>query len=521
VTGSRDTTHESVPAVPPTLRDAPLALAPEAFRRAGHALVDRLAEFLESLPRGSLTAADSPAELRSLLDAATPIPEEGTDAETLLRDTAEYLIGHSLFNGHPLFFGYITSSPAPIGMLGDLLAAALNANLGAWILAPAATEIEAQTIRWIAELIGYPRTAGGLFVSGGNMANMVGLFTARVAAADWDVRKLGVADPAARPLRVYASTETHTWLQKATAIAGTGTDSICWIPVDDEGRMDAAALKNALVADRSAGLAPLMVVGTAGTVSTGAVDPLYDIAQICRDTGVWFHVDGAYGALAAPVAGTPHDLGALHLADSLAVDPHKWLYAPLEAGCVLVRDRDALRTAFSYQPPYYQFGDEAVNYHEYGPQNSRGFRALKVWLALKQVGRSGYLRMIGDDIRLCARLHERIAAHPELEALTRSLSIATFRYVPEDLRPAPDSPAARAYVDELNRHLADRIQASGEAFVSNAVIGGRYALRACIVNFNTRAEHVDALPAIVANLGREVDRHLRPNWRGFDSLEGL
>jgi glutamate/tyrosine decarboxylase-like PLP-dependent enzyme len=345
------------------------------------------------------------------------------------------------------------------------------------------------------------------------MANMVGLFAARVAAADWDVRRLGVGAADARPFRVYASTEAHTWLEKAASIAGIGTDSIRSIPVDDESRMQTAALKSAIEADRSVGLAPLMVVGTAGTVSTGAVDPLYDIAEICRRTGVWFHVDGAYGALAASVVGTPPDLAALHLADSVAVDPHKWLYAPLEAGCILVRDRDALRSAFSYQPAYYQFGDDAVNYLEYGPQNSRGFRALKVWLAMKQVGRAGYLRMIRDDIRLCERLHARVAEHPQLEALTRSLSISTFRYVPEDLRSAPDSAAVRDYVDTLNRHLVDRIQSSGEAFVSNAVIRGRYVLRACIVNFNTGAAHVDALPAIVARLGHEVDRELRPKWR--------
>ena len=175
------------------------------------------------------------------------------------------------------------------------------------------------------------------------------------------------------------------------------------------------------------------------------MDPLYDIVEICRETGVWFHVDGAYGALAASVAGAPHDLGAIQHADSVAVDPHKWLYAPLEAGCILVRERDALRRAFSYQPAYYQFGDEDVNFHEYGRQNSRGFHALKVWFALKQVGRDGYLQMIGS--RLCERLHGRIAEHAELEALTCSLSITTFRYLPQDLRSAPDSPAVLDYVD--------------------------------------------------------------------------
>ena len=495
--------------------DVPLDLGPDAFRRAGHALVDRLAEFLTALPHSRLTAADAPAALRTTLDAAASLPETGSDPETLLHEAAELLIAHSLFNGHPLFFGYITSSPAPIGMFGDLLAAAINPNVGAQRLSPAATEIEVQTIRWITELIGYPTDAGGLFVSGGNMANMIALFAARVAAADWDVRKQGLSGAGTRPLRVYASTETHTWLQKAAAISGIGSDAVRWIPVDEHARMRTESLRSTIEADRAAGLTPLMVIGTAGTVSTGAIDPLFDIADICRATGVWFHIDGAYGALAAPVPDAPHDLGAIHLADSVAVDPHKWLYAPLEAGCILVRDRTALRNAFSYQPAYYQFGDD-VNFYEYGPQNSRGFRALKVWLALKQVGRSGYVRMIGDDIRLAERLHARVAEHAELEPVSLSLSISTFRYVPADLRAAPDTPETREYIDTLNKQLVDRIQGSGEAFVSNAVVAGRYVLRACIVNFNTRAEHVDHLPDIVTRLGREIDRELRPDLRNVD-----
>ncbi|MEX0741897.1 MAG: aminotransferase class V-fold PLP-dependent enzyme, partial [Phycisphaeraceae bacterium] len=346
------------------------------------------------------------------------LPESGTDPGELLGSTAKLLFDHSLFNGHPRFFGYITSSPAPVGMLGDLLASAINANVGAWRLAPLATEIEAQSIRWIAELIGYPEDCGGLFVSGGNMANFVGLLAARVAAAEWNIREGGLTSPHGRPLRIYASGETHTWIQKAADLAGIGTDAIRWIGVDKDLRMDAGALEDILERDRRAGMQPLMVVGTAGSVSTGAVDPLFEIAEICRRQEVWFHVDGAYGAFAAAVPDSPPDLQALKLADSVAVDPHKWLYAPLEAGCLLVRDADTLRNAFSYHPPYYHFGQEATNYVDFGPQNSRGFRALKVWLALQQVGRAGYEQMIGDDIRLSRSLHALTEAHPELEAVT-------------------------------------------------------------------------------------------------------
>lgn len=486
-----------------------MAADPEEFRRAGHALIDEIAEFLESLPNRPLTTQASPAELRQVLQADRPLPENGSAMGPLLASAAELLFDHSLFNGHPRFFGYITSSPAPIGMLADLLATAVNPNVGANQLSPMATEIEIQAVRWIAELIGYPTPTGGLFVSGGNMANMVALFAARAAAASWDVRSEGVGAGDARQLVVYATQETHTWLQKATDLAGLGTSSIRWIPADSAQRMDPAALRAAIDEDREAGKLPMMAVGTAGTVSTGAVDPLGDIAAICRDTGTWFHVDGAYGALAAAVPGTPPELRHLAKADSVAVDPHKWLYMPMEAGCVLVRDPETLRNAFAYHPPYYHFGEAVLNFVDYGPQNSRGFRALKVWLALQQAGRRGYVAMMQEDMRLSQRFHRLIGAHAELEALTQSLSINTFRYVPPELRDRKDEPGTAEYLNSLSQKLLDMIQRSGDAFVSNAVLDGRYLLRACIVNFNTTEADIDAMPELVARLGRELHAELQ------------
>jgi glutamate/tyrosine decarboxylase-like PLP-dependent enzyme len=483
----------------------------DEFRRAGHSLVDSIATFLESVPERPVTHGESPEQIRSALDAAAHLPHAGSDAAALLHDAARLLYEHSLLNGHPRFFGYITSSPAPIGILADLLAAAVNPNVGAWRLSPMASEIEAQTIRWIAELVGYPTSCGGLLVSGGNMANIVGLFAARAAAAGWDVRAQGVAAAGAHPLRIYASKETHTWLQKGADLAGLGTDSVRWIPTDGDLGMDVAELRAAIARDRAAGELPMMVVGTAGSVSTGAVDPLAEIAELCRAEHIWFHVDGAYGAFAAALPDAPAELRALALADSVAMDPHKWLYAPLEVGCVLVRDAERLRNAFAYHPPYYHFGQEATNFVDLGPQNSRGFRALKVWLALRQVGRDGYVRMIEDDIRLTRKLHAAITEHPELEPFTLALSISTFRYVPRYLRDRRGDERVEAYLDALNQELLERIQLSGEAFVSNAVIRGRYLLRACIVNFNTTLVDVEALPEIVARIGRDADAELQPS----------
>lgn len=490
-------------------RTSPAHMDAATFRAIGHRLVDQVAGLLESLPSGPINRDESPTMVREALDLNGPLPERGMDPASLLEQTTPLLFEHSLFNAHPRFFGYITSSPAPIGVLGDLLAAALNPNVGAWRLSPAATEIEAQTLRWIAELIGYPVDAGGVLVSGGNMANIVCLMAARIAKADWDLRADGVAAASSRRLRVYASTEAHTWIQKAVDMAGLGTASIRWIPTDSTLRMNVDALRNQIAADRAAGDLPCLVAGTAGSVSTGAIDPLRDIAALCKEEDVWFHVDGAYGGFAAALPDAPADLHAIALADSVAVDPHKWLYAPLEAGCVLVRDAEKLRAAFAYHPPYYHFAEQATNYLDYGPQNSRGFRALKVWLAMKHVGAAGYRQMIGDDIRLSRLMANIIEGHPELELATQDLSITTFRYVPADLRQQVGTADTERHLDALNRELLDRLQRGGEVFLSNAVINDRYLLRACIVNFHTDRIDVEATPDIVVRVGRAIDAELR------------
>jgi glutamate/tyrosine decarboxylase-like PLP-dependent enzyme len=256
-----------------------------------------------------------------------------------------------------------------------------------------------------------------------------------------------------------------------------------------------------------------MVVATAGTVSTGAVDPIREIAALCRQQKTWLHVDGAYGAPAAVLPDAPPDLHALALADSLAVDPHKWLYAPIEAGCVLVREPRRLPETFSYTPSYYHFETEGeeppINFYELGVQNTRGFRALKVWLGLRQAGRTGYARMIADDCRLAAGLFRAAEAHPEIEALTLGLSIATFRYRPADL--VSGGPEVDEYLNRLNEELLRRLKTGGELFVTNAVLDGRFVLRACIVNFRTTTADAAGVPGAVAREGRTLDAALRPD----------
>jgi aromatic-L-amino-acid decarboxylase len=484
-------------------------MSAEEFRQAGYRLVDALAEFYASLPERPVTRGESVDQLRRIL-APAALPMEGRSGKELLEEITPLLFDHSLHNGHPRFFGYITSSAAPLGALADLLAAGINQNCGLRDLAPLANEIERQTIAWLAELIGFPVACGGIMVSGGNVANILALLAARHARLDRNLRRDGVAVGAGRP-RVYGSRETHTWIQKAADIAGLGTDAIRWIATDAEQRMDPDALARKIGRDRDAGDLPFMIVGTAGNVSTGAIDPLPELAAVAREHGLWFHVDGAYGAPAACLPEAPDPLKALTLADSVALDPHKWLYAPLEAACTLVADPDALRNAFSFRPPYYRLGDEAdaggLDYFEHGLQNSRGFRALKVWLSLRQAGRRGYEQCIRADIDLARRLNARAEAEPEIEAGTRHLSISTFRYRPTD---ADSSAGWRQYLDGLNEALLIRLQKSGEAYLSNAVLDGRYFLRACIVNFRTRESDVDALIEIVLRHGRRLDADMRP-----------
>jgi glutamate/tyrosine decarboxylase-like PLP-dependent enzyme len=337
---------------------------------------------------------------------------------------------------------------------------------------------------------------------------MVCLIAAIRAQAGWDVRSLGVAG--GKSLRVYASSEVHTWLQKGADMCGLGTNALRSVPVDDALAMDVKALERMIAEDRHAGFEPAVVVGTAGSVSTGAIDPLPQLAALCKRERLWFHVDGAYGAPAAVLPDSAAALRALSLADSVAVDPHKWLYAPIEAGCSLVRDPDLLHDAFAFHPPYYRFDGDAedppTNFHEWGPQNSRGFRALKVWMTIRQVGREGYERMIRDDIALARELCDLVKQKEELEMLTHSLSITTFRYVPKRLKAKSADAKAAEEINALNTAILEKLQKDGAVYPSNAVIGGRFAIRACIVNFRTDSADVNALVDATIAAGRALDR---------------
>jgi glutamate/tyrosine decarboxylase-like PLP-dependent enzyme len=467
---------------------------PEVFRALGHELVDELARLIAELRSPAsrpVVVRQSPADVRAAV-GDMGLPGQGATPRTVALDAARLLFDRSLFIGHPRFLGYVCGAPAPLGVLAELLAAGVNPNVGGWPLSPAATQIEQQVIRWIGELLDFP-VGDGILVSGGNMANFVGFLAARRAKSGPEVRRDGIG---VTRLRAYCSTETHTWIEKAADMFGLGTEAVRWIEVDAQQRMRTDRLRVAIAADRAAGFVPFLVIGAAGSVQTGSVDPLVELRRLCDEEQLWLHVDGAYGGFAACLPDAASDLVALRDADSVAVDPHKWLYAPLEAGAVLVRDPRALVDTFAYRPRYYHLDTETVSFHEHGPQNSRGFRALKIWLMLKQAGRSGYVESIAEDSRLARLLHDLCAADPELEARTCNLSITTFRYRP----PGLDGDE----LDRLNERLLHTLQHDGEVFVSNAVIDGAYFLRSCIVNFRTTENDIHALVEVVKRTGARL-----------------
>jgi aromatic-L-amino-acid decarboxylase len=432
------------------------------------------------------------------------MPERGLDPRLVADRMAADLLPLSSYNGHPRWFGYITAAPSPVGVLGSLVEAALNQNTAMWRLAPGATTVELQVIEWVRRIVGLPPGTEGIFSSGGQMANVIAHLVARDRKAGWDVRALGVRGPEGAPaLRLYASDESHYCHEAAAELAGLGRDAIRLVPTDDAYRLRLDSLASMVAEDRARGFRPITVVATAGTVRTGAVDPIEGIIRFARDEDLWVHVDGAYGAFATLAESAPPELGAMGEADSVACDPHKWLYAPIDAAITLVRERGALERSFAFHVPYLHAGEDEsdrVDILERSPENTRPFRALKVWLAMQVYGRDGYGALIERDIRLAAYLEALVQSTPGLVlAAPRELSVVCWRAEPEGL--AGD-------VERLNRlqdAISHELEARGIAVVSVAPLrGGRSALRACIVNFRTGVEDVEALVRASRDLADEL-----------------
>lgn len=483
-------------------RENQIAINKKEFQKLGYQLIDRIANFIDSIDKRPVTTTKTPSDLQKML-GDTSLPENGTSPTELLSKTSELLFNNSLLNGHPKFLGYITSSAAPLGALADLLASSVNPNVGAHILSPIATEIEKQTIHWLTEFIGVSPNYGGILVSGGNMANFTAFLAARTAKAPKSIKEFGISNSSEK-MTIYCSKSTHTWIEKAVILFGLGTKSIRWIETTQDNKLDEKILEETIKEDIINGYKPIMVIGTAGDVSTGVVDNLKSLSTISKKYNLWFHIDGAYGIPAAVIPSLKSLFEGVSEADSIALDPHKWLYSPLEAGCTLVKNPQHLIDTFSSHPEYYNFtnteGEVAQNYYEYGLQNSRGFRALKIWLTLQQVGRSGYEKLISEDIELSKLLFTLAKKHKELDAVTQNLSITTFRYIPENYKDKVDD----NYLNKLNEKVLNELQTGGEIFLSNAIVHKKYCLRACIVNFRTSKKDIIEIVDIIVREGRKA-----------------
>ncbi|MGH2589280.1 MAG: pyridoxal phosphate-dependent decarboxylase family protein [Actinomycetota bacterium] len=466
-------------------------------------------ELLRTLPKLPVTRRETEAEVHEAV--AIDVPEEPMAEDELLAYLREVVLEHSMYPGHPRFYAYISGAGTVPGAAADLLAAGLNQNLGGWRLSPAATEIELTLTRWFADRFRLPDTAGGLIVSGGAMASFVALKTARDRTSGWDVRRDGVR--AGPPLAIYQSAEAHVVNDRAADMLGLGMGSVRHVPVDGAFRMRVDLLREAIRIDRERGVRPIAVVGSGGTVATGSIDPLPEIADVCAEEGLWFHVDAAYGGPAVLADDLRPLLAGIERADSIAFDPHKWLYTPHSGGCVLVRDLRHLGESFVVHPTYTKADKGRTGWGldlmEHGPQFSRGFWALKVWVSLLAHGRRAYAARISHDAALARYLAARAAEREEFEpAAPVTLSIACFRYVPPSLG---QGSGREEYLNELNERLLTEIVLDGRVFCSNAVLDGRYVLRACIVNFRTEAGDLDALLDVAAGLGARLDAELRPD----------
>jgi aromatic-L-amino-acid/L-tryptophan decarboxylase len=473
----------------------------DEIKRVGYRVVDMISDYLTRLPSRPVFQPCPPDLIDGFVDG--PLPQAGENVDALLDEFTSKVASFPFGNGHPRFFGWVNSPPAVIGVFAEALAAAMNPSCAGGN--HAAIYVERQVIQWFKQVLDFPMSASmGLLVSGGSMANLTGLTVARHVKIP-NVRKEGMQSLPKRAI-AYMSSEGHTCVRKALELLGFGSDNIRTIPVDDSLKMRVADLELTIRRDLEEGHLPVVAAVSAGTASTGAIDPLHGIHEVCRRHGVWFHVDGAYGGPAILTDRHRADLSPLKDADSLALDPHKWMYVPVEAGLALVRDGAAMRDAFSLVPPYIRTDGNSAGvlglpwFSEYGFQQTRGFRALKVWMALKLHGVDGYTHAIDHDLVLADRLAERVRQSGDLELLTQpSLSIVCFRYAPPRLRHDEEM------LNQLNKRLLESVQLGGQAFLSSTTIRGAFSLRACIINHRSTEEDIDFLVNQVRLIGESLE----------------
>jgi aromatic-L-amino-acid/L-tryptophan decarboxylase len=446
----------------------------------GKSVMQFMIDYIGGLRGRPVYRHTSAREIRRALDS--PLPAKGTDFDSLLTIFRETIVPFSRQNAHPRMFGYVQSPGTPIGAFADLLASTLNANLTIWRSAPAPVELERLTIDWIRQILGFPAEAGGLFVSGGSMANLAALAAARQTKYD----SLG-------RLRIYGSTAMHFSILKAASLLGIGPDNVQQVAVDECFRMRIDDLVAKIDADLKDGYVPLCVIGNAGTVDTGAIDPLGEIRDVANRFKLWMHVDGSYGAFAILADSVKKLFAGMEQADSIALDPHKWLYLPVDVGCVIYRNPESAHAAFAHHAEYTRmFGeeaDEAFVCWDYGPELSRRFRALKVWMLLKGVGLDHLSDAIESNLACARHLESMVQASDDFEMVAPvELSIFCFRHVPAQL-----GNESHKQIDRFNERLLVALQRDGSSYLSNATLNGRFALRGCVLNYRTQLRDMEIL----------------------------
>jgi glutamate/tyrosine decarboxylase-like PLP-dependent enzyme len=494
---------------------ADLDLAPEEFRRLGYRVIDLIADYYATIRERPVFPSRRGDEVAAVFAAA--VPQTGQDAAAILGEWQSDVLPNTTHLGSPRYFGFVNGSGTMIGTLAEALAASVNMNPGAWKPAPAATEIERRTISWLAELIGYDPACGGLLMSGGTMANFTALLTALRNVSPYDSTADGLQSDA-RPgkFTLYMSDhEGHISIKRVVDLLNLGRNAVRLVPSRPDFTMDVGALEHMLDADTATGLVPFCVIGQVGSINVGAIDPLPEIARVCAERGLWFHADGACGAVGAILPEKRPLYRGLELADSVTLDPHKWLYVPYECGCVLVRDPEKLRRSFSMTAPYLRGSlpteYTGLDYLEYGPQMSRGFRALKLWMSLKHYGADGYRRLMRQNVRCAEHLDRLVRESADFEWLHEPiLFIYSFRYAPARYREmgrrsAEDQERADAYLDRLNQLIADEIQRDGLAFVMTSQIRGRTVLRLSICSHRTTLADIELVFAKLRELGERLD----------------
>lgn len=486
------------------MRESSLDIDDQALRELSEEFVRAVTDYFARVAEVPVFPKTTGQELKDRFD--TPLPFEPEPLQNILADCSAIIEG-SRHNGHPRFFGYVASPSTPAGAFADLMASALNASVTSWRSAPAPTEVERTVVRWLGSLIGFDDEAQGLLTSGGSMANLNALLIAHRVKAEAPVARVGIRGTTA-PMTIYASDQVHLSITKAADILGLGKESVRSLPSDDRFCLGPPALRSAIEKDRRQGLKPFCVIGSAGTAATGAIDSLADIAEIARENDLWFHIDGAYGAPAAMIAGCKSMFTGLELADSISLDPHKWLYTPVDCGCLLFHDGASARKAFVTEADYIKVHElaeiESFAFWDYGIELSRRFRALKVWLTLKYYGAQRLMKAIEDDIAMAQYMAERVQADVDLQLLAPvQLSICCFRYAPARLRDG--SEAANAELNRLNERIMHRVQRGGRAYLSNAMLRGQFALRACIINFRTTRHDIDLTLETVREAAREIE----------------